>query len=128
MIKNLKIPNDKVFIQDGWLNLVTGILDYLGTEAKAKIKSGKEGKEIKVSFGSTEEDEKSECDNCGRKGIKIYAKCQYTGVMGQKCVPNNFFSKYLWAVTKKLCKDCAKKCKSCGMFFCLKHINNHKCW
>ena len=98
-----------------------GILDYLGTEAKAKIKEGKDGKEIKLSFGSSEEEE-NECTNCGRKGIKVYAKCQYSGMLGKRCISGS----NAWVITN-LCRDCAKKCEGCGKHFCPKHINKHKC-
>jgi len=47
------------------------------------------------------------CDYCGK--LENHSKCQ-----------KSFCNKIL-------CKDCAKKCKKCGKFFCPKHINNHGC-
>jgi len=49
----------------------------------------------------------SECGYCGK--LENYSKCQ------------KLFC------DKILCKDCAKKCKKCGRFFCPKHINSHGC-
>ena len=98
-----------------------GIFDLLGTEAKAKIKGKGNSKEIKLSFGQSEEEE-NECTNCGRKNIKVYAKCQYKGLMGNRCIGGSS----AWVITN-LCKDCANQCKDCKKFYCPKHINKHRC-
>ena len=97
------------------------IFDLLGTEAKAKIKGVGDSKEIKLSFGSAKE-EANECDNCGRKNIKVYAKCQYKSSFSGVCRGNRPF-----ALSMNLCRDCASQCKDCKKFYCPKHINKHKC-
>lgn len=56
--------------------------------------------------------------NCTWCGISL--KDSYDYIICQKRHP--FASKGLF-----LCKDCAKKCKTCGKYFCPKHIDNHKC-
>jgi|SRR3989344_7321534 len=71
--------------------------------------------------GGTEENDSIfgtgiECVYCGKKIKKSIAVCS-SGMFGHW---QNKFYRYL-------CKDCAKKCKECGRYFCPKHIKNHNC-
>lgn len=60
-----------------------------------------------VNKQQVQPNEPTSCRHCGKK--EVFANCQ-----ALMC-------------RKPLCGDCAKKCKSCGKYFCPKHIGNHKC-
>ncbi|MBI2129437.1 hypothetical protein HYU07_04310 [Candidatus Woesearchaeota archaeon] len=56
------------------------------------------------------------CKNCGVFMDKPFALCAWDA---QRLM-------YDWQKTH-LCKDCAKKCRKCGKYFCLEHLKKHKC-
>lgn len=58
-----------------------------------------------------DDEEDNYCEHCGSKILKK---------------EKDFICKGSWCEAT-LCSECAKKCRKCKKYFCLEHVNNHKC-
>lgn len=63
------------------------------------------------------------CSYCGKGLDKNEVKAKCSSLMGLHS-NQTFIHEFIGQI---LCKDCAKKCKKCGKYFCPKHINKHYC-
>lgn len=61
------------------------------------------------------------CINCGRFIKKPFSICSKEEVRWTPTHPM-ILKQYRY-----LCKDCSKKCKECGKYFCPIHLKDHKC-
>jgi len=55
----------------------------------------------------------------------VEKQCRHCGKDLRKTTPFAHCSNF-WC-GKPLCKECTKKCKRCGKYYCPKHIKTHNC-
>ena len=86
------------------------------------------GKELIKEVKKKESKDILFCNNCGKRA-KLVATCSQGSqeVNLIQHIRQHIVYGSLHKYKAPLCKNCSKKCKKCGKFYCPEHIKNHDC-